>query len=103
MRFILVLSLLPLVGCGDPDIVGLCHDYILSINSCVETAWGDKYNKEKMALTDSFCDSYVDATGAQADEYVTLFECYTDAIDNTDCTTEAGLDVADAVRQVCGT
>lgn len=84
---------LGVVGCGG-NLQGACEDYVASAKACSTEACGDDQaciDAQNAAFTDTFCDSYAEASGDAAKTLQDQLDCYSAAYDSADCSTLEGL------------
>jgi len=106
-NFFMLISVAALVACGDKDGdsgdgaaggdgAGWCADYFDALEGC--------YAEAGFSLTDygldeaSYCSAYDGVTDAAVQDF---FDCYVDAINAADCSTEEGITAMSTAASEC--
>lgn len=98
MRNLLILAPLFLAACG-ADVETACLNYIDAGNACIEEyADANGVDVSTLLLPDSTCDSY---EGVTDQESADLLNCYADAYNAADCSTEEGFSQAGTDVSAC--
>lgn len=107
-NFVMLMSMAALVACGDKDgdsgssggsadAYGWCVDYFNALEGCYTEAGVDP---SAAGITlDAYCAAYDGVAGTA--ELSSFFDCYTDAINAADCSTEEGLNAMSTEAAAC--